>query len=70
MTRRPSRPRPAFLLRICETPVETVLRHYELHDLRDGTVYRFVSLTALTRFLRAQHAGAHTAAAPAGWKRK
>lgn len=49
-----SPPRPAFLLRICETPVESVRRHYELHDLRDGAVHRFATLAALTRFLRAQ----------------
>ncbi|MBX3637264.1 MAG: hypothetical protein KF683_17995 [Rubrivivax sp.] len=52
--RAPSPPRPAFLLRICETPVESVRRHYELHDLRDGVVHRFATLAALTRFLRAQ----------------
>lgn len=69
--RAPPLPRPAFLLRICETPVESVRRHYELHDLRDGVVHRFASLAALTRFLRTQQgpATADRGAGPPGRSR-
>lgn len=54
--RAPPAPRPAFLLRIGDTPVETVRRHCELHDLRDGAVHGFASLAELARFLRTQGA--------------